>query len=47
MKKKEIIRQLYFNHISERDLGKILVFREQQLAIAKISLKKLKKFFEF
>ncbi|MBR2883770.1 MAG: sigma-70 family RNA polymerase sigma factor [Clostridia bacterium] len=45
---KEIIRQLYFNHISERDLGKILGVPRTTISYRKDrALKKLKKFFEF
>ncbi len=44
---KEIIRQLYFNHISERDLGKILGVPRTTISYRKDrTLKKLKKFFE-
>lgn len=44
---KEIIRQLYFNHISERDLSKILGVPRTTISYRKErALKKLKKFFE-
>lgn len=44
---KEIIHQLYFNHISERDLGKILGVPRTTISYRKDrALKKLKKFFE-
>ena len=44
---KELIRQIYFNHVSERDLGKIMGVPRTTISYRKEkALKKLKKFFE-